>query len=85
MAARKLTFTLPESLAEHFLRRVPARDRSRYVADAIATKLRERENLLIRSCEVANANPDVLGIEQEWDAIENADRIQEPWQSAPPR
>ncbi len=46
MPSRKMTFTLPDDLASSFTRRVPARDRSRYVADAIAEKLAEREKRL---------------------------------------
>jgi len=69
MATRKITFTIPEDIATQFLRRVPARDRSRYVTDAIVAKLREREKRIIQACEVANQNPDVLAIEREWDAL----------------
>jgi len=63
MARRKMTFTLPEALVTRFLQRVPARDRSRYVADALAEKLAERERQLIHACEVANGIPDVAAIE----------------------
>lgn len=78
MAARKITFTLPEDLAAQFLRRVPARDRSRYVADAIAEKLAEREKRLIRACEIVNRDAGVREIEKELDALQ--DEITEPWQ-----
>lgn len=75
-----MTFTIPEDLAATFLRRVPARDRSRYVTEALAAKLREREERLIRACDVANGSAEVLGIEQDWDAMnDEADRIEEPW------
>jgi hypothetical protein len=43
IASRKLTFTLSQDLALEFVRRVPARLRSQYVATAIPDKLRERE------------------------------------------
>jgi len=66
MASRKITLTIPEDIATQFLRRVPARDRSRYVTDASVAKLREREKRMIQACEVANQNPDVLAIEREW-------------------
>ena len=83
MASRKVTLTLPEDLAEQLLRLVPARDRSRYVAQAIADKLHEREKLLIEACDVANADPEVLEIEREWDGL--SDDIREPWTDASTR
>lgn len=83
MAARKMTFTLPEDLASRFVRRVPARDRSRYVAAAIAEKLAQREKRLIRACEIVNADPDIKEIEKEFDALE--DEITEPWEDGPSR
>lgn len=83
MASRKMTFTFPEDLASQFLRRVPPRDRSRYLAEALAEKLKERERQLIRSCEIANRAPDVLAIEREFDAIE--DDPTEPWTDGPSR
>jgi hypothetical protein len=83
MAHRKVTFSLPEEILQQLVRRVAARDRSRYVAEAIAAKLRERERRLIRSCEAANADPEVLVIEGEWAA--QPDDIAEPWSDAPAR
>jgi len=80
MASKKLTFTLPNELAEEFLRRVPASLRSQYVATAIADKLREREAQLIRACEVANNSADVREIENSWEALaDESDRVREPW------
>jgi hypothetical protein len=83
MASRKMTFTLPDELAGQLLKRVPAQDRSRYVSEAIAAKLRERDERLARACEIANHAPDVLAVEQEWDALR--DEIAEPWADAAPR
>jgi hypothetical protein len=83
MASRKMTFTLPGDLASSFTRRVPARDRSRYVADAIAEKLADREKRLILACEAANQDPELREIEQELDAI--TDELSEPWEDAPAR
>jgi len=38
----------------------------------------EREARMIRACEIANADPDVLRIEQEWDGLrDEADKIVE--------
>ena len=85
MASRKMTFTIPEALAAEFIRRVP-RDRSTYVAEAIAAKLHEREERMIRACEVANSSTDVLAIESEWDTlIDKGGLIEEPWNIAPTR
>ena len=75
--ARKMTFTVPEELAEQFVRRVPNRDRSRYVAEALAQKLNERDRRLIRACNAANQDPDVFAIERDMDAL--TDPIAEPW------
>jgi hypothetical protein len=80
MAARKMTFTLPEVLALDFRRHVPARNRSRYVAEALRERLAERERRLIRSCTVANEDPDVQETEREFDAL--PDTVSEPWISA---
>jgi hypothetical protein len=75
-----MTFTLPEDLASSFTRRVPARDRSRYVADALADKLAERERRLIRACETANQDSQVREIELDFDAL--TDAMPEPWEDA---
>jgi hypothetical protein len=80
MASRKVTFTLPVDLVAEFLRRIPPSNRSRYVATAIAAKLREREEQLVRACEVANNSADVLNIEKSFDSLaDGVDRVQEPW------
>ncbi len=80
MATRKMTFTLPEPLAVRFKKRVAARDRSKYVSEALAERLAERERQLIRSCEVANEDSQVLEIEREFDAL--PDIVTEPWTRA---
>jgi hypothetical protein len=83
MASRKMTFTLPEELASRFSRTVRGRDRSRYVTEAIAARLREQDERLLRACEAANGDPDVAAIEREWDSL--PERITEPWTDAPSR
>jgi hypothetical protein len=83
MASRKMTFSIPDSIAASFARRVPARDRSRYVAEAIAEKLAEREKRLIAACEMANNDPAVREIELEFDSL--ADDMPEPWEDAAAR
>ncbi len=77
MASRKMTFSLPRDLAAQFARRVPARERSRYVAEALADKLKERERVLVRACEVANRDRKVRALEQELDGLR--DEIGESW------
>ena len=59
------------------------RDRSRYLADALADKLAEREKRLIRACEIANQDPKLRKIEKELDAL--TDEVPEPWEDAPAR
>jgi hypothetical protein len=80
MASRKMTFSIPDTLASSFTRRVPARDRSRYVAEAIAEKLAEREKRLMQACKIANDDPGVREIEQEFDNL--TDAMPEPWEHA---
>ena len=83
MASQKMTFNLPKDLAAQLLRRVPARQRSRYVAEALAEKLKERDRQLARACDVVNRSRDIRAIEREFDAIE--ERIEEPWDEPAPR
>jgi len=83
MATRKMTFTLPEDVAGQLVHRIPARDRSRYVSQAIADKLREREQRLIRACEIAGRDAELLTMEREWEAISSD--IAEPWTDAQAR
>lgn len=83
MAVRKMTFSLPADLAATFIRRVPARERSRYLAEALANRLEERERQLIAACEIANRDAGVIAIEREFDRL--SDEIVEPWTVAPKR
>ena len=70
--ARGLGHSVPAS-------RPPSR-RSQYVAAAIATKLRERDEEIARACELANNSADVRLIETSFDALaDEADTVQEPW------
>ena len=66
MASRKMTFTLPEQLAARFVSRVPARERSRYLSQALAEKLAARDKRFVRACEIANEDAEVLAIEREF-------------------
>jgi len=83
MATRKMTFSLPEDLADRLVRRVPSRDRSRFLARALEKTLGEEDEALIRSCRLANEDPEVKTIEEEFDGI--ADAIEEPWSDASTR
>jgi len=83
MATRKMTFTLPEDLAEQFVRRVPARERSKYLANALNEKLSARDRHLVEACRIANNDPEVRAIEKEFDAI--TDEAAEPWTRPAPR
>jgi hypothetical protein len=77
MAARKLTFTVPEEVAGELMRQVSSRDRSHFVTEAIRAMLRSRAERLIKACEVANTDSDVLAIERDWDALPS--QIDESW------
>ena len=83
MATRKMTFSLPTALAAQFIKRVSARERSRYIAEALAARLRERDQMLARAAEVANRSRQVLAIERDFDKLEA--EILEPWDEAPSR
>jgi hypothetical protein len=47
---------LPEDLVRRFASRVSARQRSRYVAEALSAKLSERDQMLARACEIVNGD-----------------------------
>ena len=74
---RKMTFSVPEPLAVQLLRRVASRERSRFVSEAVAARLEERDAALVRACEIANQDRDVAEIEKEFDGI--GDEMAEPW------
>jgi hypothetical protein len=80
MAIRKMTFSFPEDLAARFVRAVPSRNRSRYIADLIESKMREREQMLIEACDAANSDPETAVIEREMDAL--PDTMTEEWNDA---
>lgn len=77
MATRKMTFNVPEQLAVQFLQRVTSRDRSRFVSEAVAARLEERDMALIRACDIANQDLDVANLEKDFDGI--SDEMAEPW------
>jgi hypothetical protein len=77
MATRKMTFTLPEEVAIPFLRRVGPSRRSKYVAEAIEAKLRERAEMIKEACLAANNDPDTQQMQAEFDAL--PDTMTEAW------
>ena len=83
MAMRKMTFSVPEPLAAQLIRRVASRDRSRFVSEALAARLEERDVALIRACEMANQDLDLAEIERDFDGIR--DEMAEPWAVIPER
>jgi len=72
-----MTFGVPEPLAAQFLSRVASRDRSRFVSEALAARLAERDAALVRACDTANQDLDVAELEREFDGI--GDEMAEPW------
>ena len=83
MAARKMTFTIPEPIALRFVKAVPARNRSKYLAEALVRKLADEEEDFIHACEVANLDSEIWAIEKEFSAL--PDETTEPWTDAPAR
>ena len=51
-----------------------SRDRSRFVSDALAARLKERDDALIRACEMANENLEVAENEKEFDGLADGRR-----------
>jgi hypothetical protein len=82
MVARKMTFSVSDELAQLFVRRVPSRERSRFVEEALRARLREEEADLVRACLEANQVADLLTIEEEFGAL--PDTMIEPWDGPTP-
>jgi len=78
-----MTFSVPSELAELFLKRVPARSRSRFLAEALSKKLSERDRRLALSCEMANRQAEVGALEKELDELQDA--VTEPWDDSAKR
>jgi hypothetical protein len=83
MGSRKMTFSLPEEIAIRFVRQVPSRDRSRYVAEALTHRLTYRDEQLAKSCEAANADAGVIALEREMDLL--SAEVSEPWDESAAR
>ncbi len=65
MAAVKMTFSISDDLAHRFVREVPARRRSQFVAEALERRLAAEEAALVRACQLANGDLDVTALECE--------------------
>jgi hypothetical protein len=83
MGARKMTFSIPDALAQELLQNVPPGERSSYVAQAIVARLRKQDDALVHACEIANRDEDLLAMEREVDNAGND--IAEPWTNAAKR
>lgn len=75
---RKVTFTLPTSLADRLARAVRSQDRSAYVAKAIDDQLEMRRLHLIAACNIANADPADAELAREMDALPDT-LANDPW------
>lgn len=80
MATRKMTFTIPDSVADRFLSAVRSDRRSRFVAEALRRELEARERRVIEACDVVNADSRINAVIDDWQAVN--DPIEEPWDDA---
>ena len=80
MAVRKVTFSIPKEIANQLVHRVPARERSKFVARALKESLRKSDEALVRACLLANRDKDARAIEREFGRIK--DVMVEPWDDA---
>jgi len=78
---RRMTFALPDKLADQFAKGVPAREGLRFIVEALSEKLVRRERRLIRGCTIANRNPDIASLEQDLERLQ--DDILGSWTDAP--
>jgi hypothetical protein len=65
----KVTFELPPPVVQRLRSHVPSGERSKFVADLIVTKLRNKGNTLQRAAQKANT---LRGVNQEmkdWEAL----------------
>ena len=69
LPAKKMTFSLPGQIAADFMHRIPARQRSHFVAEAFAARLNDRDRRLREAAAIVNASPEIQTLEQEWDAL----------------
>ncbi len=68
----RITFSLPDSLAQRFLAAVPSRKRSATVAHLLEQELARREAPLEAACQAANADAALEAEVEEWQGFEDA-------------
>jgi hypothetical protein len=71
MPTRKMTFTLPEEVVAQFTRAVAPSRRSRYVAEALQARLRDRDALFEAACDVLDGDADLEQLDREMDLLNN--------------
>lgn len=71
----RITLSLPDPLARHFQSAVPARQRSKLVANLLQKELAKHEDRLAAACRAANRQRALEKEIEEWQAFE--DGIQE--------
>jgi len=76
MATKKMTFTFPEEMAVSFIRRVGPSRRSKFVVEAVAAKMHEREAAFEAACDALEGNAALASLASDMDAL-NDDPIEE--------
>ena len=72
----RMTFSLPDKLAERFLAIVPDRERSMTIAKLLEKELASRDGEILRACLEANKDEALNAEIDEWLALE--DDFEEP-------
>jgi metal-responsive CopG/Arc/MetJ family transcriptional regulator len=89
MPAREITITVPEPLADRFLRVVPSQQRSEWIAEAIERKLRACDDAYdeqpTAACDAFNADPQIAALEREMDTLSGDGLDEHPWHASTPR
>ncbi len=69
MASMKVSFELPPPVVQRLRAHVPSGERSRFVADLIVRKLRNRTSALERAAQKANTFTEVNRDMKDWEAL----------------
>jgi len=72
------TFTVPRRTLERFLSAVPENRVGEVVAGLMRAEADRREAALIAACEIVNADPEMVALEADFQAL--PDTMEEPWQ-----